>query len=141
MELDTHIPTLGVQRGQLWRAESHHCLRVIIDLAKNAKDAQLAMKISSEVASIQERLIDVQQQALELQTDNQDLKAKIQAFNDDTEFRDSLEFDPVGIYTRQGPRGLEMYCSACLDRDNKRMRVTGTRGSGTPHCQVHGYRQ
>jgi hypothetical protein len=37
--------------------------KVIIDLLKNANDAQLAMKISSEVANLQGRLIDVQQQA------------------------------------------------------------------------------
>ena len=42
--------------------------RNILDLAKNANDAHLAMKISSEVANVQGRLIDVQQQTLALQS-------------------------------------------------------------------------
>jgi hypothetical protein len=45
-------------------------VKSIFDLLKNANDAQLAMKISSEVANVQGRLIDVQQQALALQNDN-----------------------------------------------------------------------
>lgn len=116
-------------------------VKVIFDLLKNARDAQLAMKISSEVANIQSRLVDVQQQALALQTENQELKSKIQAFNDDKAFRDSLEYDPTGIYKRHGRDGLELYCSACLDRDNKRVRLQGGfPGTGTPSCQIHGYR-
>jgi hypothetical protein len=49
-------------------------VKAILDLAKNANDAQLAMKISSEVANVQGRLIDVQQQALSIQDENQRLR-------------------------------------------------------------------
>jgi hypothetical protein len=35
----------------------------ILDLLKNANDAKLAMAISTEVANVQGKLIDVQQQA------------------------------------------------------------------------------
>jgi hypothetical protein len=116
-------------------------VRALFDLAKNANDAQLAMRISSEVANIQGRLIDVQQQTLALQTENQELKAKILSINDDKDFRDSLEFDSAGIYKRTGPRGLELYCSDCLDRDHKRVRLTGGfPGTGTALCNVHGSR-
>jgi hypothetical protein len=116
-------------------------VKALYDLAKNANDAQLAMKISSEVANIQGRLIDVQQQTLALQTENQELKAKILSLSNDKDFRDSLEFDPAGIYKRTGPSGTELYCSECLDRDHKRVRLLGgAPGTGTPFCNVHGSR-
>jgi hypothetical protein len=54
--------------------------KTILDLLKNANDAQLAMKISSEVANLQGKLIDVQQQALALQQDNQQLRGEIEKF-------------------------------------------------------------
>jgi regulator of replication initiation timing len=48
--------------------------KTILDLMKNAKDAQLAIKISSEIANLQGRLIDVQQQVFGLQEENQKLR-------------------------------------------------------------------
>ena len=51
--------------------------KTIIDLLRNANDAQLALKISGEVANLQGRLIDVQQQALALQNENQNLHDEI----------------------------------------------------------------
>lgn len=51
--------------------------KATLDLVKNAKDAQLAMKISSEVANAQGRLIDVQQQTLSVQDENQRLRNEI----------------------------------------------------------------
>jgi hypothetical protein len=51
--------------------------KAILDLLKNANDAQLARKISAEVANVQGRLIDVQQQAIELQESNQQLRAEL----------------------------------------------------------------
>jgi hypothetical protein len=56
--------------------------KVILDLARNANDAQLAMKISSEVANLQGKLIDVQQQALNLQGENQALRDEIRSLNE-----------------------------------------------------------
>jgi hypothetical protein len=52
--------------------------KTILDLLKNANDAQLAIRISTEVANVQGQLIDVQQQALALQTENQSLRAEIE---------------------------------------------------------------
>jgi hypothetical protein len=51
--------------------------KTILKLIQNANDAQLAMKISSEVANLQGRLIDIQQQAITLQSQNQELKDQI----------------------------------------------------------------
>lgn len=63
-------------------------LKTILDLAKSAKDAQLAMKISREVAELQSKLIGVQQDALALLDENRklrdevrDLKAKLTESN------------------------------------------------------------
>jgi hypothetical protein len=40
--------------------------KAIVDLIKNANDAQLAIRINSEIASLQGTLLEVQQQALSL---------------------------------------------------------------------------
>lgn len=55
-------------------------VRAIYDLLKNVKDAQIAMGISSEVANVQGRLLDVQQQALAIQNENQELRAEVAKF-------------------------------------------------------------
>ena len=68
--------------------------KTILDLLKNANDAQLAMKISSEVANLQGKLIDVQQQALALQQDNQYLRGEIE------KFRSHVHHHSVGL---EGP--------------------------------------
>jgi hypothetical protein len=55
-------------------------IRAIFDLLKNANDAQLAMRISAEVANVQGQLIDVQQLTLRIQQDNQELHEQISKF-------------------------------------------------------------
>jgi hypothetical protein len=54
--------------------------KTIVELVKNANDAQLTVKVASEVLNLQGKLMDVQQQALEIQTDNQQLRAEIEKF-------------------------------------------------------------
>jgi hypothetical protein len=110
-------------------------IKALLDLARGANDAQLAMRISTEVANLQGKLIEVQQQALELQAENQRLRAEIASFNDDREFRATLVFHLDGSYRREGPQGEERYCSACLDDDGKRIRLVGAT------CHVHGFRR
>jgi hypothetical protein len=51
-------------------------IKTVIDLLRTANDAQLAIKISGEIANIQGRLIDVQQQAIALQDENVRLKGE-----------------------------------------------------------------
>jgi hypothetical protein len=81
--------------------------KTILDLLKNANDAQLAMKISSEVANLQGKLIDVQQQALALQQDNQQLRGEIE------KFRSHVHHHSVGWRVR--PDGTEdgPFCPVC----------------------------
>ena len=50
--------------------------KTIYDLLKGASDTHLAMKVSSEVANIQGKLIDVQQQTLTIQQENQELRSR-----------------------------------------------------------------
>ena len=52
-------------------------LKTIVELLKNAQDAQLAMKISVELGNIQGRLIDAQQQTLAVQNENQAQREEI----------------------------------------------------------------
>ncbi|HYL78937.1 MAG TPA: hypothetical protein VEU96_32400 [Bryobacteraceae bacterium] len=119
--------------------------KVILDLLKNAKDAQLAMGITREVANVQGQLIGVQQQALQLQAENQELKNRLNALDDDKHFRDSLDYDAaIGVYRRKDSKGREeIYCSTCLDSDNKRVRTSEERSTVPPTlvCHIHGYRQ
>jgi hypothetical protein len=46
-------------------------IQTVLALLKNANDGHLAMQISAEIANVQSKLIDVQQQALTLLDSNQ----------------------------------------------------------------------
>jgi hypothetical protein len=81
--------------------------KAILDLARNANDAQLAMKISSEVANVQGRLIDVQQQALTLQAENQQLRADVDRFRSYV-FHHSVNWRVLPDGSEDGP-----FCPVC----------------------------
>ena len=89
-------------------------LKAIMELARNAKDAQLAMKISSEVAEIQGKLLDVQQQALTLQDENQRLNELIQGLKDNSSLRERVSFHD-GAYWEKQDDGSEAgpFCPSC----------------------------
>jgi hypothetical protein len=53
-------------------------LKSIAEIAKTATDTKLALKINSEIADVQARLIEVQQQALALQESNNALRKEIE---------------------------------------------------------------
>jgi hypothetical protein len=74
-------------------------VKVILDLAKGANDVQLAIKISAEIANLQGRLIDVQQQALSLQSENQALRDEIRKLRDTSDLERSVVFRD-GAYWR-----------------------------------------
>ena len=74
--------------------------KVILDLLKNANDAQLAIKISTEVGNVQGRLIDVQQQALALQNENQDLRDEIRQLK--AKLAETVEAQPCPKCLRKG---------------------------------------
>jgi hypothetical protein len=81
--------------------------KTILDLLKNANDAQLAMKISTEVANVQGQLIDVQQQTLALQSDNQQLRAEVEKYRSYAQHH--------SVIWRLHPDGKEdgPFCPAC----------------------------
>jgi hypothetical protein len=82
--------------------------KAILDLLKNVTDTQLAIKINSEVANVQGKLIDVQQQALALQMDNQQLRAEIEKFRSHVQHHSVIwRIRPDG--TEDGP-----FCPACV---------------------------
>jgi len=74
--------------------------KAILELLRNANDAQLAMKISSEVANVQGRLIDVQQQALTLQNENQDLRDEIRRLK--AKLAETVDAEPCPSCRRKG---------------------------------------
>jgi septal ring factor EnvC (AmiA/AmiB activator) len=75
--------------------------KTIVDLLRNANDAQLAMKISSEVANLKGRLIDVQQQTLALQNKNQDLRGEISQLN--AKLSETVEAEPCPPIEQRQP--------------------------------------
>lgn len=88
----------------------------IYDLLKGANDAQLAMKVSAEVASIQGRLIEVQQQAIILQEENQSLKAEIDKARSYTHHH-SVTWRKIADNKEDGP-----FCSTCIG-EGREMRL------------------
>jgi hypothetical protein len=112
-------------------------------LRDGIKSGQIkADEIAGRIGEIYDYIIDSKAALVDTQEEVQALRAQIQSFNDEKEFRDSLTFDPVGIYRRKAPAGNdELYCSACLDEHNKRVRLTGgSPGKGFACCHIHGYR-
>ena len=83
-------------------------LKAIIDLVRNANDAQLAMKISSEIANVQGRLIDVQQQTLALQAENQELRTEIDKCRSFV-FHHSVNWKLLSDGSEDGP-----FCPVCV---------------------------
>jgi hypothetical protein len=114
------LATMGAALGSL---------KTIVDLTKNANDAQLALKISSEVAQIQGRLLDVQQQALALQTENQELKAALHAL---TDIRDNYELRER-VYFRKGTQ--DAYCPLCLGANSKAVPLA--KAGDCWYCGIH----
>jgi hypothetical protein len=55
-------------------------IQTVLALLKNANDGHLAMQISAEIANVQSKLIDVQQQALTLLDSNQKLRAELDKY-------------------------------------------------------------
>jgi hypothetical protein len=120
-------------------------LRAAAELTKSMRDAAKAGKLKPDefvgrVGEIYDYIIDSRAALVDAQEEIATLRARIAAFNDEKSFRESVCYEPAGIYRRQGPHGDELYCSTCLDADNKRMRLQRGTG-GSYRCDVHGYRE
>jgi hypothetical protein len=91
-------------------------VKTILDLAKNANDAQLAIKISTEVANVQGKLIEVQQAAIALQLENQELRAAINKFHSYVQHH--------SVTWRLRPDGKEdgPFCPVCIG-EGREMRL------------------
>jgi hypothetical protein len=120
-------------------------LKAAGDLTKSLRDAAKAGELKPDefagrVGEIYDYIIDSRAAVVDAQDEIGTLRKKLAALNDEKEFQESLKFDAAGIYRRQGRDGEELYCSACLDENRQRIRLTaGTRGIS--RCHVHGYRQ
>jgi hypothetical protein len=91
-------------------------LKTMLDLSKNVHDGHIARKISEEVANIQGQLIDVQQQALQIQQANQNLQRELDVI------RSYKQHDSV--IWRQNPDGSEEgpFCPVCIS-DSRETRL------------------
>jgi hypothetical protein len=92
-------------------------IKAILDLLKNANDAQLAMKITSEIGSLQGRLIEVQQQVLAAQAESDELRAENQRLKTSV-FHHGVTWRKLPDGTEDGP-----FCPTCVGegRDNMRL--------------------
>jgi hypothetical protein len=118
-------------------------LKAAADMTKALRDGLKAGTIKLEelpgrIGEIYDYIVDSKAALVDAQDENLTLKKTIEAFNDDKAFRDSLTFNPAGYYERNGSAGVERYCSACLDKDGHRIKLTGQRSFA---CAFHGYRQ
>ena len=95
-------------------------------------------EIAGRVGEIYDYIADSKDALVEANVEIKELRAKIRALEDDTEFKKSLSFDERGYYKRNGPEAQELYCSSCLDEKHQRIRLTGAE---TPVCHIHGYRE
>lgn len=98
-------------------------LKTIWELAKNAQDAQLAMKISAEIGNIQGQLIDVQQQTLAIQQENQQLRGELQKLRS-YKHHHSVMWRHRADGTEDGP-----FCPICVS-EGREMPLTIVPGSG-----------
>lgn len=122
-------------------------LKAAADMTKALRDAiksgQIkADEIAGRIGEIYDYIIDSKAALLDAQEEMTKLRAEVQALNDEKEFRDGLTYDDaIGVYRRSDKAGrrMEIYCAACLDQHNKRIRVTEN-ADGVLHCHVHGYR-
>jgi hypothetical protein len=91
-------------------------LKTMLDLAKGVQDAHIARKISEEVANIQGRLIDVQQQTLAFQQENEELRREIAAHKSFVQHH--------SVMWRKLPDGKEdgPSCPVCI-ADRREMRL------------------
>lgn len=87
--------------------------KAILDIAKSANDLNVAVKINAEVANLQGRLIEAQQQALELQHENQRLQTEID------KSRNYVQHHSVVWKVR--PEGSEdgPFCPTCIGGDRE----------------------
>ena len=94
-------------------------IKALYDLVRNANDAQLALRISGEIANIQGRLIDVQQQALALQEENYRLNEELAQLQRSIEEEKLLDFKH-GVYWRG-------YSVLTLEEDEEGNRISELR--------------
>lgn len=109
-------------------AEGIASVKAAADLAESLREAAKSGALKPDefvgrVNEIYDYIINSRAALTEAQEEIAELKAGLTAANDDRDFRASLKHDPAGLYRRQGPHGEEVYCSACLDLDRKRIRA------------------
>jgi hypothetical protein len=122
-------------------------LKTGIDLLRSLRDALKSgqMKpdeVAGRIGEIYDYIVDSKDALVDAKDRIQELQAQLKSLNDESVFRSSLIFDSAGLYSRRVGNIEEVYCSACLDTDNKRLRVTGGGpDTGAPFRHIHGYRE
>lgn len=95
-------------------------LKILYDLAKNANDASLATKISTAVADLQGRLLDVQIQSQGLLEENIRLKEQVSELQAALKKKQEMKFAKGAYYTvDSGP-----FCQHCWEGDQKAVRLS-----------------
>jgi hypothetical protein len=117
-------------------------------LLRNLRDGLKSGEIKQDelpgrIGEIYDCLNDSKAALLDSKDEMQQLQSKVRSLQDEKDFRDSLTYDVNGLYRRKTTSGVEeVYCSACLDGDNKRVRTTEEGPCSPPSlvCYIHGYR-
>jgi len=88
-------------------------LKNIVDLVKNANDAQLSLKVSKEFMEVQGQLFDFQQKALAVQQRNYDLEGELRRYKSFV-FHHSVYWHSPPDKPEDGP-----FCPICFGEDRE----------------------
>jgi hypothetical protein len=145
MKFGTTIWVMDIPSGLAGLKAAADLTKVLRDAAKSGslKPDEFAGRVGEiydYIIDSKAALVDAQEVIVSLKGEILSIKAKIQAFDNEKEFRGSLKFNQEGYWSRIGQDGDELYCSACLD-DGKRVRLTRRSGTDIFQCHNHGIRK
>ena len=94
-------------------------------------------EIAGRIGEVYDFINDSKRALNDADDENQRLKRELSVLREDRGFRESLEFKAAGFYARIDSKGTEeRYCAACLDEDQRRVRLTANQVK----CDTHQFR-
>ena len=85
----------------------------IYDIAKDVASLIKDIPNAEIKIELQQKIIDIQSQALELQAENEKLKKRIDELEDNKEMETKIEWHPDGYFTLKDDNKGVKYCGTC----------------------------
>ena len=96
-------------------------------------------EIAGRIGEIYDYIIESKDALVGAKEEIQSLKDRLRIVEEQDDFRKGLRFERTR-YHRNTEAGEEVYCSACLDVDGKRVRLGRSNENTNYKCEIHGYR-